>query len=94
MLFGLTVVEARHDGPVLRGVFAGEGGRAAGGAAFRAAVALSAAVNIETVAVPFERCVAYLDADEYRSTWLATRRSTERGSRWRTAASSSSLRRA
>jgi nickel-dependent lactate racemase len=74
VLFGLTVVEARHDGPVLRGVFAGEGGtRSSGGAAFRAAVALSSAVNIETLATPFQRCVAYLDPDEYRSTWLANK---------------------
>ena len=43
VLFVLTVVEALPDGPVLRGVFTGEGGtRSAGGDAFRAAVALSA----------------------------------------------------
>ena len=74
VLFALTVVEGRHDGPVLRGVFAGEGGtRSSGGAAFRAAAALSASVNIETLATPFQRCVAYLDPDEYRSTWLANK---------------------
>jgi nickel-dependent lactate racemase len=74
VLFVLTVVEARHDRRVLRGVFAGEGGtRSSGGDAFRAAAALSADVNIETVAAPFERCVAYLDPDEYRSTWLGNK---------------------
>ena len=74
VLFVLTVVEARHDGRVLRGVFVGEGGtRASGGDAFRAAMALSAEVNIETVETPFERCVAYLDPVEYRSTWLANK---------------------
>jgi nickel-dependent lactate racemase len=74
VLFVLTVVESLPEGPVLRGVFAGEGGpRAAGGDAFRSAVALSAEVNIATVAAPFERCVAYLDADEYRSTWLGNK---------------------
>lgn len=74
VLFVVTVVEARHDGRVLRGVFAGEGGtRSSGGDAFRAAVALSAEVNIETVAKPFDRCVAYLDPVEYRSTWLANK---------------------
>jgi nickel-dependent lactate racemase len=74
VLFVLTVVESRPEGPVLRGVFAGEGGpRAAGGDAFRAAVELSAAVNIETVATPFELCVAHLDPDEYRSTWLGNK---------------------
>jgi nickel-dependent lactate racemase len=74
VLFVLTVVESLPEGPVLRGVFAGEGGpHAAGGDAFRSAVALSAEVNIATVAAPFERCVAYLDADEYRSTWLGNK---------------------
>ena len=74
VLFVLTVVEGRHDGPVLRGVFVGEGGtRSSGGAAFRAAAALSADVNIETVGAPFDRCVAYLDPREYRSTWLGNK---------------------
>lgn len=74
VLFVLTVVEARHDRRVLRGAFAGEGGtRASGGDAFRAAVALSAEVNIETVTTPFQQCVAYLDPDEYRSTWLGNK---------------------
>jgi nickel-dependent lactate racemase len=74
VLFVLTVVEARHDGRVLRGVFAGEGGtRSSGGDAFRAAVALSAEVNIKTAETPFERCVTYLDPVEYRSTWLANK---------------------
>jgi nickel-dependent lactate racemase len=74
VLFVLTVVEARHDGRVLRGVFAGEGGtRSPGGDAFRAAVALSAEVNIQTVDEPFDRCVTYLDPVEYRSTWLANK---------------------
>ena len=74
VLFVLTVVEARHSGPTLRGVFVGEGGtRAAGGDAFRAAAALSADVNIETVETPVRRCVAYLDPEEYRSTWLGNK---------------------
>ncbi len=59
---------------MLRGVFAGEGGpHAAGGDAFPAAVALSAEVNVETVASPFARRVAYPDADEHRSTWLGNK---------------------
>ena len=74
VLFVLTVVESQPDGPVLRGVFAGEGGpRAAGGDAFRAAAALSAEVNIETVDAPFARCVVYLEPDGYRSTWLGNK---------------------
>jgi len=59
---------------VLRGVFAGEGGtRSPGGDAFRAAVELSAEVNIETVERPFDRCITYLDPVEYRSTWLGNK---------------------
>ena len=74
VLFVLTVVEALHSGPILRGVFVGEGGtRSAGGDAFRAAVALSAEVNIEIVETPVRRCVAYLDPEEYRSTWLGNK---------------------
>jgi nickel-dependent lactate racemase len=74
VLFVLTVVEARRDGPVLCGVFTGEGGtRSAGGEAFRAAAALSAEVNIEVVEQPFQQCVAYLDPREYRSTWLGNK---------------------
>jgi nickel-dependent lactate racemase len=74
VLFVLTVVEGRHDGPLLRAVFSGEGGtRSPGGDAFRAAAALSTEVNIETVDAPFERCVAYLDPTEYRSTWLGNK---------------------
>jgi nickel-dependent lactate racemase len=74
VLFVLTVVEGRREGPVLRGVFAGEGGtRSSGGDAFRAAAALSAEVNIETVETPFTRCVAYLDPREYHSTWLGNK---------------------
>ena len=74
VLFVLTVVEAGHAGQVLRAVLAGEGGTDdAGGAAFRDALELSAAVNIETVAEPFRRCVVYLNPDEYRSTWLGNK---------------------
>jgi nickel-dependent lactate racemase len=74
VLFVLTVVEARDTGPVLRGIFTGEGGtRSSGGDAFRAAAALSAEVNITTVGTPFRRCVAYVDPAEYRSTWLANK---------------------
>jgi nickel-dependent lactate racemase len=74
VLFVLTVVEALHDGPVLRAVFAGEGGtRSSGGDAFRAAASLSAEVNIKTVETPFRHCVAYLNPAEYRSTWLGNK---------------------
>ena len=74
VLFVLTVVESQPEGPVLRGVYAGVGGtKGSGGAAFRAATALSEHVNITTVDEPFETCVASLDADEYHSTWLGNK---------------------
>ena len=74
VLFVLTVVESEPEGPVLRGVYAGVGGtQGSGGAAFRAAAALSGEVNVETVPEPFETCVAYLDPDEYHSTWLGNK---------------------
>jgi nickel-dependent lactate racemase len=74
VLFVLSVVDARLSERVLRGVFVGEGGTGSSGSeAFRAAAALSAEVNIETVATPFRRCVAYLDPIEYRSTWLGNK---------------------
>ena len=74
VLFVLTVVEAGRAGPILRGVFSGEGGTASdGGEAFRAAAALSAEVNVETLATPFRRCVAYLDPVEFPSTWLGNK---------------------
>jgi nickel-dependent lactate racemase len=68
VLFVLTVVEATPDGPVMRGVFTGEGRDT-----FEEAVALSREVNIVTVDRPLERCVAYLEPAEYRSTWLGNK---------------------
>jgi nickel-dependent lactate racemase len=74
VLFALTVVEGTPAGPVVRGLFTGEGGSGdSGGAAFRAAVNLAAAVNVVSVAEPFRRCVAWLDPTRYRSTWLGNK---------------------
>jgi nickel-dependent lactate racemase len=74
VLWLMTVVEGTPDGGILRGLFAGEGASgASGGSAFHAAAALSAAVNITHVAEPISRCVVVLDADEYRSAWLANK---------------------
>lgn len=74
VLWVLTVMEATDDGVVQRGLFVGAGSSAAtGGAAFRAAAALAAAVNIERVAEPFDRVVCWLDPDEFRTTWLANK---------------------
>jgi nickel-dependent lactate racemase len=68
VLFVLTVVEATAAGPIMRGVFTGEGRDT-----FDEAVALSSEVNIVTVDRPLERCVAYLEPAEYRSTWLGNK---------------------
>jgi nickel-dependent lactate racemase len=73
-LFVLTVVESRDGREALRGVFAGEGGtHNSGGGAFRAAATLAGRVNVTTVDSPFRRCVAYLNPDEFRSTWLGNK---------------------
>jgi Lactate racemase N-terminal domain len=74
VLWLMTVVEGTPRGPVLRGLFAGEGGStASGGRAFRAAAALSATVNITRLTEPISRCVVLLDEGEYRSAWLANK---------------------
>ena len=74
VLWLMTVVEGTPQGPVLRGLFAGEGGStASGGRAFRAAAALSATVNITRLTEPLSRCVVLLDEGEYRSAWLANK---------------------
>lgn len=75
-LYVLTVVEAAEaaEGGVLRGLYAGEGGTGApGGAAFAAASALSAEVNVMHVAAPFDVCLAYMSPLEFHSTWLANK---------------------
>ena len=74
VLWLMTVVEGTPRGPVLRGLFAGEGGSTAnGGRAFRAAASLSASVNITRLSEPISRCVVVLDEGEYRSAWLANK---------------------
>lgn len=74
VLFAFTVVEGTPAGPVVRGLFAGEGGSAGpGGAAFRAAVELAREVNITALAEPAARCVAWLDPARYHSTWLGNK---------------------
>ena len=73
-LFLLTVVEAVGEGGVLRGLYAGEGGRgSSGGAAFRAAARLAGDVNVTHVAEAFDVCVATMNPLEFHSTWLANK---------------------
>lgn len=74
VLWVLTVVEATDEGVVQRGLFVGAGSSSAtGGAAFRAAATLAAAVNVERVSEPFDRVACWLDPDEFRTTWLANK---------------------
>lgn len=74
VLWVLTVVEDVAGTPTLRGVFAGDGpSTASGGAAFRAAAALAADVNITTVPEPWPRVACWLDPAELRSTWLGNK---------------------
>jgi carbohydrate kinase (thermoresistant glucokinase family) len=74
VLFVLTVVE---DGPgdgTLRAVLSGRGGTGRGGAAaFREAAALSRRANITVVDEPWARATVWLNAREYRSTWLGNK---------------------
>ena len=74
VLWLLTVMESTPDGVVQRGLFAGRGGSGdTGGAAFRAAAALSARANVVEVSEPLERVSCWLAPDEYRSTWLGNK---------------------
>lgn len=74
VLWVLTVMEATDRGVVQRGLHVGTGSSAAsGGAAYRAAATLAAAVNIQRVVEPFRRVVCWLDPAEFRSTWLANK---------------------
>jgi carbohydrate kinase (thermoresistant glucokinase family) len=74
VLWLLTVTEDTPAGVVHRGLFAGRGGSTAqGGAAYRAAAALSERCNIELVPAPLRRVVCWLDPQEFRTTWLANK---------------------
>jgi nickel-dependent lactate racemase len=74
VLFILTVVEDGPKGEMLRAVFSGRGGTGrSGAAAFREAAALSRQRNITVVDEPWGRATCWLDAREYRSTWLGNK---------------------
>src|SRR5262249_8275229 len=74
VLWLLTVVEATPAGIVQRGLFAGRGSSSeSGGAAYRAAAALSFDRNIDVVPEPLHRISCWLDPREFRTTWLANK---------------------
>jgi hypothetical protein len=74
VLWVLTVVEDTPAGVVQRGLYAGEGGTtSSGGAAYRAAARLAAAVNVTVVPAGFDRVAAWLDPAELRTTWVGNK---------------------
>ncbi len=74
VLFVLTVVEPTDQGDTLRAVLTGRGGTGrSGAAAFADAVAMAQRCNITTVDEPWTRASAWLDAGEFRSTWLGNK---------------------
>jgi nickel-dependent lactate racemase len=74
VLWILTVVEDSKGTVVQRGLFAGTGGSVeTGGAAYRAAAALSAQCNIVSVPGPLRRVVCWIDPHEFHTTWLANK---------------------
>ncbi len=74
VLFVLTVVEASPRGETLRAVLSGRGGTGrSGAAAFRQAAGLARRCNITLVDEPWGRATCWLDAREFRSTWLGNK---------------------
>jgi carbohydrate kinase (thermoresistant glucokinase family) len=74
VLWLLTVTEDTPAGVVQRGLFVGRGGSGdSGGAAFRAAARLSLRCNVELLPAPESRIACWLDANEFRSTWLGNK---------------------
>jgi hypothetical protein len=74
VLFVLTVVEDAPRGETLRAALSGRGGTGrSGAAAFREAAALSRRRNITVVDEPWRRATCWLEAREYRSTWLGNK---------------------
>lgn len=66
--FILTVIGDSDDGLVMRGLYAGDGDDT-----FEQAAALSRRVNFDVLDKPINRCVVYLDPDEFHSTWLGNK---------------------
>jgi len=69
VLYVLTVVATEPNGSlVVRGLFVGDDEEC-----FRRAAELSLRVNVELVEKPLKKVVVYLDATEFKSTWLGNK---------------------
>jgi nickel-dependent lactate racemase len=69
IVYALTVVGSDADGKlVLRGLFIGDDREC-----YEKAAALSAKVNFTMVEKPIQKCVVYLEPEEFRSTWLGNK---------------------
>jgi nickel-dependent lactate racemase len=68
IVYVLTVVDGGQGGPVVRGLFIGDGTEC-----FERAAALSLKVNFTMLDAPLQKAVVYLDPAEYKSTWLGNK---------------------
>jgi nickel-dependent lactate racemase len=66
--FLLTVVGAQDNDTVLRGLYYGDGNET-----FQAAAELSRQINFDVLDEPIQRCVVYLDPEEFHTTWLGNK---------------------
>ncbi|MDD7986533.1 lactate racemase domain-containing protein [Lentisphaera marina] len=66
--FILTVIGKEEDELVLRGLYSGENDDV-----FETACELSREVNLDKLPKPIQKCVVYLDPEEFNSTWLGNK---------------------
>ena len=68
MEFILTVIGKEEDELVMRGLFIGDDDKT-----YERACDLSRAANLDKLEKPIEKCVVYLDPEEFKSTWLGNK---------------------
>lgn len=64
----LTVIGKENDDLVMRGLFMGDDDET-----FAESCELSRAVNLDNVKKPIQKCIVYLDPEEFKSTWLGNK---------------------
>ena len=64
----LTVIGKEEDELVMRGIYMGDDDET-----FAEACELSRAVNLDTLKKPIQKCIVYLDPEEFKSTWLGNK---------------------